>query len=294
MVNQGTAAGDGVKIRSFYAAHGPITDPGQFAHLLAGFPRSGAALCRAIQGLMVHIFWARAYGLELDEARKGEVNLRWVPRQIARALELDPAELHAARPLPRKLVGNCRDFSVLFCAALRQKGIPARARCGFGTYFRKGSYEDHWVAEYWDEDAGRWIMVDPQLDDFQVDKLGIDFNPLDMPAGRFITGGEAWRMCREGEADPERFGIFDMHGLWFVQGDLIRDFLALNKIEILPWDPWGMMAEPQTPLTPDDALLLDRIALVSREVDTHWDELRRLFQGEPRLGDMPRWWAAER
>ena len=42
--------------------------------------------------------------------------------------------------------------------------MPARARCGFGAYFRPGWLEDHWVAEYWDERDNRWFMVDAQLD----------------------------------------------------------------------------------------------------------------------------------
>ena len=36
------------------------------------------------------------------------------------------------------------------CAA---QGMPARARCGFGAYFEKGKYVDHWVTEYWNESA---------------------------------------------------------------------------------------------------------------------------------------------
>jgi hypothetical protein len=51
----------------------------------------------------------------------------------------------------------------------------------------------------------------------------------------FITAGKAWQMCRSGKADPDKFGIFDMHGLRFIWGDVVRDFLALNKVETLPW-----------------------------------------------------------
>jgi len=59
---------------------------------------------------------------------------------------------------------------------------------------------------------------------------------------------------------PESFGILDMHGLWFVRGDLVRDFLALNKLEILPWDGgWGF-------LTTDAVVepgLMDRVAALT-------------------------------
>jgi hypothetical protein len=41
-------------------------------------------------------------------------------------------------------------------AMLRAQGTPARARCGFGGYFGSGTFEDHWVCEYWDEAAPGW------------------------------------------------------------------------------------------------------------------------------------------
>jgi hypothetical protein len=100
-------------------------------------------------------------------------------------------------------------------------------RCGFGAYFRPGYYEDHWVC-------------------------------VDLPPGRFVTGGQAWQLCRRGEEDSAKFGILDMHGQWFVAGDLVRDFLALNKVEILHWDPWGLMYGPETSPADDHLATLDR------------------------------------
>ena len=61
--------------------------------------------------------------------------MRWVARQLAAIAALDPRPLAEARLLERRLVGNCRDFSVLLAALLREQGTPARARCGFGRYF---------------------------------------------------------------------------------------------------------------------------------------------------------------
>ena len=91
-------------------------------------------------------------------------------------------------------------------------------------------YEDHWVAEYWSAAQRRWVLVDAQLDDLQCAALQPDFDPLDVPRDRFIVGGAAWQMCRSGQADPERFGIFDMRGLGFIRGDFLRDVAALNRV----------------------------------------------------------------
>lgn len=249
----------------YYATPGPITDPGQYGVLFDSLPDDVASLARAIQGLVVHIFWAKGYGLSLDDDRLEEVQLRTVDKQLARLMELDPRPLNECRELPQRLVGNCRDFSTLFAAALRYKGVPARARCGFGRYFLPDHFEDHWVGEYWNVDQARWAMVDAQLDEFQQRALGIDFDPLDVPHDQFITGGRAWVMCRAGEADPEAFGIHDMHGLWFVRGNLVRDVAALNKMELLPWDVWGLayVEGGDETLSAADLTALDKMAALS-------------------------------
>lgn len=53
--------------------------------------------------------------------------------------------------------------------------------------------------------------------------------------------GEAWRLCRAGQADPDLFGIFDLQGLWFIRGNVVRDLAPLNKMELLTWDCWGVI-----------------------------------------------------
>jgi hypothetical protein len=265
----------------FYASPGPMTDPGEFVSLFDGLPAGISDLVEVVQGLLIHIFWAERYGLKLPEERKEqEVNLRGVARKLKRIQELDTAPLTVERRLEEKLVGNCRDFSVLLCAMLRHQGIPARARCGFATYFLPDHYEDHWVCEHWKADERRWVMVDAQLDAFQREALGIAFDPLDVPPGQFVTGGLAWQMCRAGEADPDKFGIFEWHGIWFVRGDLIRDFLALNKVEILPWDGgWGFLADEQNM----EAEMMDGIARLSLAGDEAFTEIRSTYENDPRF-----------
>jgi len=270
-------------VLAYYARPGPMTAPGAYASLFAGLPGDVAGLVACLQGLVLHVFWAERYGVQLSEERKAELQMRPAERKLARILELDPRPLSEPRPPQRRLVGNCRDYSVLLCAMLRHQGVPARARCGFGTYFLPKHYEDHWVVEYWHAAEGRWVMVDPQLDELQRSALALDFDPLDMPPGRFVTGGEAWQLCRSARADPEAFGIWDMHGLWFVAGNVVRDLLALNRLEILPWDGWGLVRWADDPYPAEDLALLDRIAALTLAPDANLAELRRLLAHEPRL-----------
>ena len=45
-----------------------------------------------------------------------------------------------------------------------------------------------------------------------------------------LPAGSGFDVLHEAlEADPETFGIFDMKGLWFVRGDMLRDFAALTQ-----------------------------------------------------------------
>jgi hypothetical protein len=119
----------------YYACPELMTDPGEQARLLDGLPSEIPALCQVVQGLLLHIFWAERYGVKLSDERKQEVQIRSVARKLVRIRELADWPLAVPRPPEKKLAGNCRDFALMLCAILRHQGVPARARCGFGTYF---------------------------------------------------------------------------------------------------------------------------------------------------------------
>jgi hypothetical protein len=267
---------------NYFAAPGLMTSPGEQAHLLDGLPSDAASLCRIVQGLIIHIFWAERYGVRLAEPRRDEIQIRSFAEKLEHIIALDPRPLSEARPPEKRLVGNCRDFSVMLTGLLRHQGIPARARCGFGRYFMPEHFEDHWVCEYWHDREGRWVLLDPQLDEFQVGVLGVSFSSLDVPRNEFIVAGRAWEMCRSGEADPDQFGIADMHGLWFIRGNLGRDVASLNKVELLPWDGWGIIDVPDEQLSAVDLEALDRIARLTDEDVPDLDQVRALYESDER------------
>jgi hypothetical protein len=275
--------------RAYFARPGIMTDPKEYGRLLQGLPSEVSALCEIVQGLLLHVFWAERHGVELSEERKQEVGIRTASAKLARIRELCAEPLATMRPLEQRLVGNCRDFSVLLCSFLQHHGVPARARCGFGVYFLPDHYEDHWVCEYWNAEQGRWMMVDSQLDALQRDALEIQFDPLDVPHDQFLVGGKAWQMCRNGQADPDKFGIFDMHGMWFIRGNLVRDFLSLNKVEILPWDGWGDLITPDEELPPEETAYFDRLAALTLAGDEAFPEIRTCYEQDVRLRMPPDW-----
>jgi hypothetical protein len=236
-----------------------------------------------MQGLLLHEHWAPAYGVTLSDERRSQSQIRPASLMLDRLLADDGRPLPVARPVDARLVGVCRHFTVLLVTMLRAQGVPARARCGFGSYFNPGRFEDHWVCEYWDAAGGRWTLVDAQIDDVQRAKLKLDFDLLDVPRDRFVIAGDAWARCRAGEGDPSTFGIFQIRGLWFIAGNLMRDLAALNNMEMLPWDIWGAMIRPDEPLGDDRLALFDRLCAITRAPDTAFAELRRLYEDDKDL-----------
>lgn len=269
-------------VLSYFSRQGRITDPGSAASAFEDLTTGVPALVELVRNVTIHVFWAERYGLAVLPERMRELQLRTVERRLAETLTLDPHPLTDVRPLEKKLLGNCRDHSILLTALLRHQGVSARARCGFATYFHPDQFVDHWVVEYWNPYESRWVLVDSQLDAFQCQALKIGFDPLDVPRDQFLVGGLAWQMCRSGQQDPDKFGIFEMHGLGFVRGNLVRDMASLNKVELLPWDCWGVILH-ETLDDPADLSALDQAAALTAGDVPNVDAVRHLYQSDPRF-----------
>ena len=242
-----------------YAVPGPLTDlsrvrPGA----LDGIESGPVGACRPAHTLVIQPTDAEKLGVAAE--RLAENQIRPAARLVEALLALDAAPLSVAREPGHRVVGTCRHFAVISCALLRHRGIAARARCGFATYFQPGQGLDHWITEYWDDEAGRWVRVDSEILGLQVIE-----RPHDLAPGQFLTGGEAWAAFRAGRIDAARFGVYGTQnwGPAEIRGNAVRDLAALNKVEMLPWDEWGRMdASYQGQTGADYDELMDEIAAV--------------------------------
>jgi hypothetical protein len=262
-----------------YLKQTPYSDPGD-ALDLGGLPRDPGQLARVVRDLIIHRGEGPRFAYAIPEERVHEdAESRYAARLLRILAERGDAPLTERRAPAERFVGTCRDFALLHCSLLRATGTAARLRCGFARYF-DAYYADHWVTEYRLPD-GSWRLADPQVHH----GYDIDFDPMDVPRDQFLVATDAWRVCREGEADPGRFGVFDLngieglsyHGLWFVRADVLRDLAALHGVELLPWDAWGPEILDDTALDADELALIDSVAAAGGE-----DELRRLYR-DPRL-----------
>ena len=258
-----------------WVEQGILTGAGAHADLLEELPADPAGIARVVQGLLLHEAWAGAYGVTLAEQERDRVNLRRVDQVLDVLAGRDDRPLDVPRPPGERIATTCRGFSVLAVALFRNRGVPARARCGFGAYFTPGWYEDHWVVEYVDD--GRWKLLDAQIDDLQRAHLGIGFDLTDVPRDQFVVAGDAWTATRAGRADPDRFGLTSIPeaGAWWIAANLMRDAAALDGVELLPWDLWGAMPEPEDVV---DVALFDELAAAT--AGPSMPDVRRLLADE--------------
>jgi hypothetical protein len=270
----------------YYAHHSFFTNPGKHSALFSNLPNDIAELCEIVQGIIIHQYWAPAYGYHIPESKAAEYRIRTVQKKLSRLIELHPGPITQRREPPDRIGGNCRDFALVLTAILRSQGRPARMRCGFATYFSppgKEWYEDHFICEVWDRDQNSWGIVDPQLDAKQQNVLGISFDPCSIPQEYFLPGGEAWLKAFNNKVDPRCFGYGEtIGGLPNIRGNLIRDLALLNKVEILGWDCWGLIEGDDTSMDQDDLELLNKAAALSLDFEKH-DKMVELYQKEMRL-----------
>jgi hypothetical protein len=258
-----------------------MTDAGALDALLRDAPSDIPGIVAFIQNVLMHMHWEQAYGVQLTPERRDESNLRSLKDLLASISRRDERPLGMTRSPEQRGVGVCRHFSVFGVALFRRAGIPARARVGFGAYFNAGTFEDHWVVEYWN--GRQWQLLDAQIDAVQRSKLHLEFDTLNVPRDQFIIAGDAWQQCRSGRAQAKNFGIFDMRGLWFIAGNVLRDFASLNGMEMLPWDVWGPMVMSDELLTPQKLALFDELAQLTLDVDAQFAELRSLYDADATL-----------
>ena len=270
------------ELLDFYASPGRFTTLDEPALALSSIDEVVAV----VQGLLVYDTVAQPfYGVELSPQQADAIHERDSARLLALVQAIDPSPLVEPRPAGKRVGARCHAYSRMTVALLRAAGVPARARCGFGAYFRPGWLEDHWVAEYWNRVTRRWHMVDAQLDETWRSRIGFTGDPLDITAAEFVTAGHAWQAWRRGELDAGRCGLSAIgeHGAHWIAGNLRLDLASLNKVEMLPWDVWGAGWEPGTNPPEDMLNFFDTVAELTVEPDTRFGDLRKRYDNDDRL-----------
>ena len=262
--------------------------PGRFTSLEDGDFSSGdiRKVVEVVQGLLVYDVVAQPfYGVELTTEQAEAIHERDTARLLAIARAVDARPLAEPRPAASRVGARCHAFSRLTVAFLRAAGVPARARCGFGAYFRPGWFEDHWIAEYWSADDAQWRMVDAQLDATWQAMINFAGDAFAITPKEFVTAGHAWQAWRRGELDAGRCGLsaISEHGAHWIAGNLRLDVASLNKVEMLPWDVWGAGWKPGEQPTDVQLDLFDAVAELTVDPDARFAELRDRYETDDSL-----------
>lgn len=220
--------------KTFYASHSSYSEPGPYRETLVRGDSEPALVARWIASFMQHPRGAESKEQGFTPEQAADLELRSVAEILSVAVERNLLEGDAAPP---KVGGVCRDFAILAVSRFRERGTPARLRVGFADYLVPDHWEDHWLCEW--HDGERWKRLDVEFAAIG----GTSFNALDVPRERFLTASEAWFRIKDEPEIASRFGVssLDLGGEWFVAGSLFREIAALRKLELKPWDYWGLL-----------------------------------------------------
>jgi hypothetical protein len=234
-----------------YTQQTEFSDPRGHGRLFDPLPDDPGGIGAVIRNLVVHY---RASGIDFPPDRLAEVDSRWADRLLDADRRRFDTPLAEPRAPEDRIVGCCRDFTLLTVAALRHKGIPARSRIGFADYFEPDWHYDHVITEYWD--GARWVGMDTQVDKYVA-----------LAHGGFPTAAQVWTAYRRGEIDVNRYGVApavaDLRGAWFVRNYVISELAHRRGQELLLWDLWGDMSLDLT----GDLSLIDEVADLLQSAD---------------------------
>lgn len=242
--------------------HTPWSDPEAHRLRLRELPAAPAAIADGLEEFVIHHAVARQLGFGVPLAAEQDRGLRRAARLLDAVVRRDSRPLTEHRALADYLYVTCRDFALLAASALRERGVPARLRAGFASYFKPGHWEDHWVCEHHAGNA--WAVLDAQLGPRARAGLRIAFDIAAVPDSGWRSAASSWRAVRAGALDPDLCGLSHagIAGEWWIASAVLRDAAALAGIEALPWDYWGpsnLFRDTRT-VTPDQARDIDALA----------------------------------
>ena len=244
---------------TYFASQSPMTDPGKHSEQFAAMPAAVSEICSVVQGLFLKQEERYKYPivnerLLASHSRQIEAVLDWV-------LKLSKnAPLVETREIPDRFLASSSDYANLFVSIARAKGIPARKRVGFAG----GCSCD--VAEYWDGSA--WQQIDPS----------------GLIEGEFVPAAKAWKAVRAGEVCACQFKAESetkLSGMEAVRNNLILDFAAMNKVELLNWDRYGWLLRPLDDFSDKALATLDKAAEALDADDM--DAILALYEAEEGL-----------
>jgi hypothetical protein len=183
----------------------------------------------------------------ISKSRYPEVEFDRVDDIIQRIINNGVTDLSRPISFDKKVIGNCFNIAKLAVSFMRHKGIPARLRYAYCTYFNHKNNpnvnSEQVLAEYWCAKKKRWLRGDPSMNWEILDYLGIkvDIDFLDVSKQLSQPISDVWLNCRAQRWSFNDYGVsldISRHraGMGHVALKMTHDFACLNQIELYAFD----------------------------------------------------------
>lgn len=280
------------KEKEFYQRTSMYTNYGTYKVYFQSLPDDLKELTKLVNAQYIHRVTLRTSCLEHTKISKKypwykyrlhDDVLLTSPAMTAELFRLDGRGFVKGREIKNQIIITCRYASVLLASILKAKGYTARVRSGFATYFHEAPYPDHWIVQYYKEEEARWVNIDAD----EVDSDLVEtYDNTDISNDIFIFAADAWLDVRSGKRKLEDF----KHGsrvvdLAMLARSVFFDFHALMNDEIsYLFFPTYMDEDREFyQFTPDDLKGIDDLALLLKDPDKNFDEIRYLFREDKKL-----------
>jgi hypothetical protein len=276
-------------VRDHYLSFGLFTNPGLYKQkLIDDLPDDIREIGLLVRKSIIHRTTLDAGNVDTNaDLRFGDMtkvpwwrqpeddNLPTAAAMLAELYRRDERGFTLDRAPQDKLVLTCRFTAILMAAILKSKGIPCRVRSGNAPYFEENQSDDHWINQYWDDNESRWITID-------VDgslSLREDFDPYDLPDGKFDFPAKAWLDVRAGKVKPDYFyNAGGERGAVVVAWSLFYDFHSLMNDENIYFHiPKPIRLHEFPRLTEEQLREIDGLAKLMLDPDANFDELKKIF-----------------
>lgn len=285
-----------LQVLDHYLAYGMFTYPGLYEDYLKTLPDDVRKLGLLLRKNFIHRTTLDAGNIGTNaDLKYGDMtkmpwwrqaeddNLTTTTAMMAEFMRRDSKGLTLDRAVENKLVLTCRYVAILMASILKTKGVPARVRSGFASYF-EGTKDawDHWIIQSWNKSENRWISMDI---DGSWHRTGFDM--YDIPDGMFDFSADAWLNVRGKKVDENHFrnaGGFD--GLIAIAWELFYDFHCLMNNEIIYLHhPEMVILGNFKKLSEDKLKEIDELATLLKKPDDNFEKLTHLWgtQKEYRL-----------
>jgi hypothetical protein len=256
--------------QDYYLQQTKNTDPGQFSYLFDNVPTNVKEIFRIARNVVEHHAGINSEKISLE--RYIEMEIDPVSEIFSILHKNGVRDITQPIALEHKVVGNCFNISKVAVSMLRAKGIPARIRYAYCTYFYDGFNHEQALVEYWDKQARKWRRGDASMNEEIMKHLDInvDIDLLDVSTELSQPIADVWIGCRKGELSFEQYGASvdtrKRGGIGHVAHKLTHDLACLNQLELMACD---FIAPPNNYLRSRNLKLeqFDNLALILKDHD---------------------------